>query len=241
MFVIVQERFRSNENEKEKLMKRITSTLFLSLALLVASVANAQMMGGGNHNGSGGTPSNGQNGGMNGMNGGMGDMAGMGEHRGLIVGADGTVYTVRVSNPTTTASQATFEVVAVRSSGAIGWTASVNAGMTFIEISGSHLLVTTSPHGFDMGEQSPTSLSSTLVALSTASGLQQWTLQLDGFAFDIEPFAGGTYVTVVKPAQSSNSNGGMHGGGNGTVSYGTRTLIAVGTDGKVLWSVPLNN
>jgi len=218
-------------------MKRVTTILLFTLVLLVASAANAQMMGGsGNHHGSGGTPPS------NGMNGGMGDMAGMvgmGNHRGLIVGADGTVYTIRISNPTTTQA-ATFEVVAVRPSGAIGWAASVNAGMTFIELSGNNLLVTTSPHGFDMGYgQIPTTTSSTLVALSTASGSVQWTLQLDGFAFDIEPFAGGTYVTVVKPTQSNNNYGGMH-GGTGTVSYGTRTLVAVGNDGKVLWSVPLN-
>ena len=224
------------KGKKENIMKRITTILFFTLVLLVASVASAQMMGGGNHNGSGGTPSNGQNGGMNG---GMGDVAGMGNHRGLIVGADGTVFTVRISNPTTTQA-ATFEVVAVRPSGAIGWTASVNAGMTFIELSGNNLLVTTSPHGFDMGYgQTPTATSSSLVALSTASGSVQWTLQLDGFAFDIEPFAGGTYVTVAKPAQSSNS-GGMHGGTGTTTSYGARTLVAVGNDGKVLWSVPLN-
>ena len=213
-------------------MKRITTILIFTLVLLVASVANAQMMGGGNHGGSG-TPGNGQNGGM----GDMAGMVGMGNHRGLIVGTDGTVYTVRISNPTTTQA-ATFDVVAVRPSGAIGWTASVNAGMTFIELSGNNLLVTTSPHS-DMGYgQAPTSTSSSLVALSTASGSVQWTLQLDGFAFDIEPFAGGTYVTVAKPAQSNNS-GGMH-GGTGSVSYGTRTLVAVGNDGKVLWSVPLN-
>jgi hypothetical protein len=228
------ERFAPNENEKGDIMKRITTILFFTLVLLVAGVANAQMMGGGNHHGIGGNPGNGQNGGMGDMPG----MVGMGNHRGLIVGADGTVYTMRISNPTTTQA-ATFEVVAVRPSGAIGWTASVNAGMTFIELSGTNLLVTTSPHGFDMGYgQAPTTTSSALVALSTVSGSVQWTLQLDGFAFDIEPFAGGTYVTVVKPAQSTN-NGGMH-GGTGTVSYGTRTLIAVGNDGKVLWSVPLN-
>ena len=219
-------------------MKRITTILILTLVLLIAGVANAQMMGGGSHHGSGGTPSNGQNGGMNGGMGDMAGMAGMGDRRGLIVGSDGTVYTVRISNPTTTQA-ATFEVVAVRPSGAIGWTASVNAGMTFIELSGNNLLVTTSPHGFDMGYgQTPTTTSSTLVALSTASGSVQWTLPLDGFAFDVEPFAGGTYVTVVKPSQSNNNHGGMH-GGTGSVSYGTRTLVAVGNAGTVLWSVPL--
>lgn len=216
-------------------MKRTTTILFFTLVLLVAGVANAQMMGGGgNHYGSGG--SYGQNGGMGDLPG----MVGMGNHRGLIVGTDGSVYSVRVSNLAATRTPA-FEVVAVRPSGAIGWTASVGPGMTFIELSGSNLLVTTSPRGFDMGYgQIPATASSTLVALSTASGSVQWTLQLDGFAFDIEPFAGGTYVTVVKPVQASNNFGGMH-GGTGTISYGSRTLVAVGNDGRVLWSIPLNN
>ena len=82
--------------------------------------------------------------------------------------------------------------------------------------------------------QTPTAASSTLVALSTASGSVQWTVQLDGFASDIEPFSGGAYVTVVKPAPSNNI-GGMRGRG----TYATRTLVAVGTDGKVLWTLSL--
>lgn len=220
-------------------MKRVTKSLIFTLVLLVASIANAQMMGGGGHGS--GNSGNGQNGGMNGGMGDMAGMVGMGNHRGLIVGTDGTVYTVRISNAATTTQTATFEVVAVRPSGTIGWTASVSTGMTFIELSGNNLLVTTSPHGTGMGNgQTPASVSSTLVALSTASGSAQWSLPLDGFAFDLEPFAGGTYVTVVKPTQASNTaGGGMH-TGTGTGSYATRTLVAVGNDGKVLWSVPLN-
>lgn len=213
-------------------MKRITSILIFTLAVLVAGIANAQMMGGGNHHGGGGN--NPPNGGMNGP-GDMGDMGamGMGNHRGIIVGEDGTVYAVRVTTPTSTAAAA-FEIVAVRN-GAIAWTASVSEGMNFLELSGSHLLVASSPHRF--GNDQTTTFASKLIALSVASGSQAWTLDLDGFAADLEPFAGGTYVTVVKPEQSGNF-GGMH-GGNGPASYGTRTLIAVDGDGKVLWSVPL--
>lgn len=188
------------------------ATLFF-LLLSIAGTAGAQMMVGGTHPGTV-----------------MTGMVGMGDHRDLIVGTDGTVYTIRIAN-LATAPAPVFEVVAVRSSGAIGWTASVDAGMTFIALSGTNLLVTTSP------QQTPAATSSKLVALSTASGSVQWTLPLDGFAFDIEPFAGGTYVVVVKPAQSSSNTGGMRGG---TISYAIRTLVAVGNDGKVLWSTPLN-
>lgn len=206
-------------------MRRAAATLFLTL---LSTAAIAQMMGGGgNHPGYGGVTGN-----MTGMAG----MVGMGNHRDLIVGSDGTVYTIRISNLGTTQAP-TFEVVATRPSGATGWTASVDAGMTFIELSGTNLLVTTSPHGFNSGSaQIPVATSSKIVALSAASGSVQWTLPLDGFAFDIEPFAGGTYVIVVKPAESSTNAGGFR----GMMSYGTRTLVAVGNDGKVLWSVPLN-
>lgn len=211
-------------------MKRITMILFM-LMLLAGGVASAQMMGGGNHNGGN------QNGGMNGGMGG-GGMLGMGSHRAVIVGTDGTAYTVRVSNGTTT-QFASFEVVAVRPSGVLGWSTPVDGGMAFIELSGTNLIVTTTPHGFGTGAgQTSIPAASKLVALSTASGSVQWTLQLDGFASDIEPFAGGTYVVVVSPGQSGNA-GGMH-GGSGAVGSGTRTLVAVGNDGRVLWSVPLN-
>jgi len=215
-------------------MRSTKSILFLTLVtLLVATVANAQMTGGGRH--FAGTPGNGQYGWLDGAMRAMG----MGSHRGLIVGPDGTAYVVRVSNPTSTQAVA-FEVVAVRPSGAIGWTASVDAGMSFIELSGDHLLVTTSPYGLDSTYgQTPASFSSKVVALSTSSGSIQWTLPIDGIAFDLEAFAGGTYMTVVKVAQSPAS-GGMHRGGTGQVSYGTRTLLAIGPDGKVLWSVSLN-
>jgi len=216
-------------------MKSTKSILsFTVVALLVATVANAQMTGGGRHQV--GTPGNGQYGWMDEAMGAMG----MDNHRGLVVGTDGTAYAVRVTNPTSTQAAA-FEVVAVRTSGAIAWTASIDAGMSFVELSGDHLLVTTRPHGFASGHgQMPESVSSKVVALSTASGSIQWTLSLDGVAFDLEAFAGGTYVTVVKPAQPPVS-GGMHRGGTDQVRYGARTLIAIGPDGKVLWSVALNN
>jgi hypothetical protein len=216
--------FARAKNEKEKAMKRITSILIFTLALLVAGVANAQMDGGPHRPGGGNGPSGTY---------GAWDMPGMGIHRGLVVGEDGTAYTLRVTRPTTT-SAASYEIVAVRQSGAIAWTAPVSAGMTFIVLSGNHLLVAARPYGFN-GVPTGTP-SSKVIAFSTASGAVAWTLDLDGFAADVEPFAGGTYILVVEPSQSSSYDP-----GNGPYYDGTRTLVAVGADGGVLWNVPLTN
>lgn len=201
--------------------KRVMNVLFAFVLFPV--IASAQMTGsGGNHRGDGpaSPPSNGMHDGNDLMGGAMGN------DRGLIVGTDGTLYTVRVTNPAAGPSSATVEIVAVRPNGLIGWTSTVSAGMTRIELSGNQLLVTTSPHGFGAGTINTTT-SSTLVALSAMSGSEQWRLPLDGFAADVEPFSGGTYVIVFKP------------GSRQSLAGSTRTLVAIGTDGKVLWSVPL--
>jgi len=203
-------------------MRKNLMSLLFALALFPV-IASAQNMGGGNHHGGGpaSPPSNGMHDGNDVMGGAMGN------HRGLVVGTDGMLYTVRVTNPTTdSSSAATFEIVAVRPDGVIGWTSAVGVGMTRIELSGNQLLVTITPHEFGAGTI-PTFTSSVLVALSTASGSEQWRLPLDGFAADLEPFSGGTYVVVFKPGTRQSS------------VHSTRTLVAVGTDGKVLWSVPL--
>lgn len=205
---------------------RFTGAAAVIGMVLFAGLANAQMMGGGRVMGPGGT---------SGSYGTMGSMVGMGEHRGLIVDGEGTVFAVRVVDPTAT-NPAQFEVVAVRPSGTIAWVAPLSAGMTFLRISNGQLLVTSSPHGTTNAiSRTPAPPGSTLMALSTASGSALWSLTLDGQPFDLEPFPGGTYVTVVKP--SATGTGGMM---NGRGSLGTRVLLAVGTDGSVLWSVPLS-
>lgn len=200
-------------------MKRPLSILVL---LLVAAVpfAVAQMGGNGNRSG--------QNGTMNGT-----AMNGMAGHRGFLVGSDGTAYALRVAT-SRAGAPAAFEVVAVRPSGAIGWTAAVASGIPSIDLSGSDLLVTTRTIG------TPSAAASTLTALSTASGAARWTVKLDGIALAVEPFSGGTYVTVMKPSQAGSS-GGMQGNHGQATGGGARTLVAVGTDGKILWTLALGN
>ncbi len=219
-------------------MKNTRVTFLFLATVLVAQLATAQMMGGGHHGGSGG--SGGMNGGGmtgggmtgGGMSGGnFGSMMG----QGVTVGSDGVVYTLRTRAGSGTASPA-VEVVAIRPSGTIAWSTAVDDGTTRVKVSGNLLLVASGAE--DMGMDSGTSNddeNSELVALSTASGSVQWKLDIDGFVTSLEPFAGGTYISVA----SGFGNGGMN-GGTGGMSGLTRTLLAVGPDGKVLWTVQLS-
>lgn len=219
-------------------MKNVRATFLSLAAILVAQLATAQMMGGGHHGGSGG--SGGTNGG--GMNGGGmtgGGMTGgtfasmMGQ--GMTVGSDGVVYTLRATTGSGTASPA-IALLAVRPSGAIAWSTAVDGRTTRVKLSGDLLLVASGAE--DMGMDNGTSSvdhSSELVALSPASGSVQWKLDVDGFVMSLEPFAGGTYVSVA----SGFGSGGMN-GGTASMNGLVRTLLAVGPDGRVLWTVRLS-
>lgn len=206
-------------------MKRTRLMIAFAFSLLVAQIATAQMMGngpGGNHQGS--SPSTGY-----GMDAGFGAMG-----QTLAVGTDGVVYTQRV---TTAAGQASSrEVVAIRPTGAIAWTAKVDSGMSRLKLSGNLVLVANGSDddmGMDRGNDAEDDKSQ-LVALSAASGSVQWTLNLDGFVAALEPFAGGTYVLLAKHDTTSGGNG-----TRGTTSM-QRTVAAVDNSGKVLWSHDLN-
>jgi hypothetical protein len=165
-------------------MKRSGLMIAFASSLLVAQIATAQMMGGGSHNGS--TPSTGSNGtngngGMNGTggtngNGGMNGIGGMDDGfgamgRALTVGTDGVVYTQRV---TTVAGQtSSSEVVAIRPSGTVAWSAKLDGGMSRLQLSGNLVLVASGSGNSDMGMIGGTQASddkSQLVALSAASG-----------------------------------------------------------------------
>lgn len=216
-------------------MKVTKAVVFFAATLLVAQLATAQMMGSGGHGTSG---SNG--GGMtgSGMTGtGFGLMGGaMGQA--LTVGSDGVVYTLRTTGATGSSVPA-VQVIAIRPSGTVAWSASVDGGMTRVKLSGNVLLIANG--GEDMGMNNRTATAnddkSQLVALSTASGSVQWTLDVDGFVSSLEPLSGGTYVIVVK---GDFANGGMA-GNVGSTNGMTRTLSAVGPDGKILWSLPLSH
>ncbi len=114
-----------------------------------------------------------------------------------------------------------FEVVAIRSTGTTAFTATLPSGSRHVDLSGSNLLAVT-----DTTASGATSPTSEITAISTATGATAWTLNIDGRVTGIEPFSGGTYVTIVKPAAT-------------TGGAATRTLEAVSASGSVLWSVSI--
>ena len=234
-------------------MKRIRMTMALAAMLLVAQFATAQMMGGGgsHHGGSSGGNNGGMNGGMNGgnnggMNGGdmMGSMgAGMGQS--LVVGTDGVLYTLRTSVGSTTQAPA-VDVVAIRPAGTQAWSTKVEGRMTRLELSGTLVLVATGSGDMGMdgefdgddGEFDEDDDASRLVALSTASGSVQWSLNLNGHVASLEPFSGGVYALLMRH-DGTNSGNGMHNGSNGTTLM-KRSIAAIDNAGKVLWTIDLN-
>lgn len=173
-----------------------TSTIAIALFLLLASVAGAQHHGGG-------------------PGGGPGDN-GPGGH--AIVGSDGTIYLETVTVDTTARTSST-KLTAVRSTGTIAWTATVANARGF-ELSGTNLITANETTASDA------TVSTTLTAISTASGAVAWTRTLAGRAGELRPFSGGTYAFVVVPASTSG----------GTA---TRSLVAIGNDGSVLWTLSL--
>jgi outer membrane protein assembly factor BamB len=143
-----------------------------------------------------------------------------GPHGNLTVGSDGTVYFVRAA-ATSTAATPVSEVVAIRSTGATAFTATLPSGAHGVELSGANLLTVTDTTV--TGAATPTEK---ITAISTSTGATAWTLNIDGRVASLEPFSGGTYVLIFKPAATSG----------GTA---TRTLEAVSGSGAVLWSVTL--
>lgn len=214
-------------------MKRTRITMLLATTLLVAQIAAAQMMGGsGNNHGS--TPPTGSGNPAGGMNLGMGD--GMGQA--LTVGSDGAVYMLRTSTTTTSTQFPSVEVVAIRPSGTIAWTAKLDGRMNRLELSGNLVLVSSGDGdmGLRNGSSGTTDDASRLVALSSTSGLVQWQTDLDGFVAAIEPFSGGVYALLVQRDGTSRGNG-MR---NGPTMSMKRSVAAIDNAGKVLWKFDLN-
>ena len=134
----------------------------------------------------------------------------------LIVASDGTIF---LTTTTVSAGVATTQVRAVTSSGTAAWTITVN-GRGRLVLSGNNLIAgseTTASDG---------SVSSTLTAYSTTTGSVSWTRTLTGLVAELVPFSGGTYAIVVTPSATSG----------GTA---TRSLVALGNDGSVLWTLAL--
>jgi len=135
-----------------------------------------------------------------------------------IVASNGTIF-ITSSTIDTGTRTSTTTIKAVSTSGAVMWTATLtNAGR--LELSGSNLIAT------NVTSASDGTVSTTLTAISTSSGSVAWTRTLPGRVTSLEPFSAGTYAIVVVPATTSGGSA-------------TRSLVAIGNDGSVLWTVSL--
>lgn len=134
------------------------------------------------------------------------------------VAADGTVYITRTVLDNT-AGTITTQVTAVRSTGTVAFNVSL-AGHRHLFLSGSNLI--------SVSETSATggAVSTTLSGISSSTGAATWTRTLAGRVHSLEAFSGGTYAIVAAPAATAGGSA-------------TRSLVAIGNDGSVLWTVAL--
>jgi len=176
-------------------MKRV---LILTMAMMLAAIG-AFAQGHGSDHGPGGP-------------GGPGEEHGFGGP--AIIGSDGTVFVTKAS-----ATAGSVDVVAIRSTGAVAWTATI-ADRGRLLLSDGNLLSTSATKNSD------NTITSTITAISTATGNVAWTKELAGHAEPIGAFSGGTYVSVVVPATTSG----------GTPA---RSLVALSNSGAVLWTTAL--
>ena len=124
-----------------------------------------------------------------------------------IVGSDGTIY---ITNGTA--------ITAVRSTGTVAWTATLSTA-GHVTLSDGNLIVENATRASDG------TVTTTLTAISTASGATAWTKTINGHA-ELFPFSGGTYAIVVVPPATSG----------GTA---TRSLIAISNSGSTLFTLAL--
>ena len=141
------------------------------------------------------------------------------DHRGgpegapVIVGADGTVYVTHTTVDTSTRT-ATTQITAISGAGATKWTATLtNAG--HLVLSGGNLLTVSDTRASDG------TVTSTLTAISAATGATAWSKSVAGMIAELVPFNGGTYAVVVVPASA------------------TRSLVALDNSGNTLWTVSI--
>lgn len=135
-----------------------------------------------------------------------------------IVASNGTIF-ITSSTIDTGTRTSTTTIKAISSSGSLMWTATLtNAGR--LELSDGNLIAT------NVTTASDGTVSTTLTAISTSSGSVAWTRTLNGRVTFLEPFSAGTYAVVVVPATTSSGSA-------------TRSLVAIGNDGTVLWTLSL--
>ncbi|HJW92754.1 MAG TPA: hypothetical protein VJ901_03980 [Thermoanaerobaculia bacterium] len=131
-----------------------------------------------------------------------------------IIGSDGTVYVTKAS-----ATAGSVDIVAIRSTGAAAWTATISDRGRLLLADGNLLSASDT-------RSSDGTFTSTITAISTGSGNVAWTKSFTGLAEPIGAFNGGTYVSVVVPAATQG----------GTA---TRSLVGLSDSGAVLWTTTL--
>jgi hypothetical protein len=148
---------------------------------------------------------------------------GMGGHDGfggpVLVSSSGTAFVESATRDS--AGNETVTVTAISPSGTKAWTATLPSGSHGrLVLSGSNLITQSETVASDG------TVTTTLTALSTATGSVAWTLTINGRVTELEPFSGGTYAVVIIPPATSGGSA-------------TRSLEAIGSSGNVLWTVSL--
>ena len=127
-----------------------------------------------------------------------------------LVGSDGTLFVVSRDAENIT-------IKAVRSTGTVAWTATVAEG--HVVLSDGNLIVESAERASDV------TVTTTLTAISTATGATAWTKTITSHA-QLVPFSGGTYAIVTVPPATSG----------GTP---TRSVIGISNSGSTLFTLAL--
>jgi outer membrane protein assembly factor BamB len=216
-------------------MTRSATIAAIASTLLVAQIAAAQMMGGGNHGSSPSTPGS-PAGGMNGASAGrmMRGASMLETMESLTIGNDGVAYVVRASDASTPENRV-MELIAIRPAGTVAWTVKLDGQMLQIALADNLVLVAASDHAMGMRDRDAADDdASSLTAISTSTGSRQWQTRLDGRAIELKPVATGVYAITAKRGGSDDADIPL------ASSEMTRSLVSIDRTGKVLWTLKLN-
>jgi hypothetical protein len=172
-----------------------------------------------------------------------------------VVTADGTVLVFQPVADPEAATAGGVELVAVTPAGVVAWRATLGTGVHDLALAGNLVVFTQSATpGTGGGTGTQLAATSTITALQLAGGVEAWSTELDGIAATLASAGDRVYVRIVEPSAVAASQGGTcdgsggnggNGGGNqggnggGMGMNGTFSLVAVGLDGQILWSLPL--
>ena len=210
-------------------MPRAATIATLATTLLVAQIAVAQMMGGGNHGSSPSTPGS-PAGGMNGATAGrlMRGASMLETMQPLTIGSDGVAYVIRASDASTPEKRV-MELVAIRPAGTLAWSVKLDGQMPQIALVDDLVLVAADDGAVGMDDDT-----SLLTAISAATGSRQWQTRLDGHVVDMKPAGTGVYAVIAKRDGGDDADTPMEPSGM------TRALVSIDRTGRVLWTMNLD-